>query len=179
MSRRRRIPEEYIVIHAATTPDRKINWATERRLEDGSFQFVLWRDVDEKQRTSMPPLACASYNELLGELDASVRPPGCSVCAHPVVIARGLCRRCYQRQHRGAPPSATHRRAPNGEASRLSIRMPQELRDRIEAAAHAYGASSVAFVRELLMYALDEDVKLPRKKPATPSPKRKSRARSK
>jgi len=82
---------------------------------------------------------------------------GCRVCGAPRV-ARGLCRRCYARARRGAPPSPGHGRARNGEGAQLTFRLERSLRHLVATLAHQEGIQDAEWVRRAVAERADRQL---------------------
>jgi len=104
---------------------------------------------------------------------AAGAPAGCRVCGAPRV-ARGLCRRCYARARRGAPPSPGHGRARNGEGAQLTFRLERSLRHLVATLARQEGIRDAEWVRRAIAERVDrqlESLPDPRQKgPGSPRP---------
>ncbi|HEY8209259.1 MAG TPA: hypothetical protein VIG99_17340 [Myxococcaceae bacterium] len=89
--------------------------------------------------------------------DTSEAPQVCRICGSPAV-ARGLCRRCYARARRGAPPLSEYGRARNGDGTQITFRLERYLRHLVTMLAQQEGVQDAEWLRRAVTERADRQL---------------------
>ncbi|HZN94438.1 MAG TPA: hypothetical protein VFB81_17110 [Myxococcales bacterium] len=84
-------------------------------------------------------------------------PQSCRICGSPAV-ARGLCRRCYARARRGAPPLSEYGRARNGDGTQITFRLERYLRHLVAMLAQQEGVQDAEWLRRAVTERADRQL---------------------
>lgn len=79
------------------------------------------------------------------------------MCGAPAV-ARGLCRRCYARARRGAPPQPEYGRARNGDGTQITFRLERYLRHLVAMLAQQEGVQDAEWLRRAVTERADRQL---------------------
>jgi hypothetical protein len=89
--------------------------------------------------------------------DEAELPSTCRICGSPAV-ARGLCRRCYARARRGAPPLPEYGRARNGDGTQITFRLERYLRHLVTMLAQQEGIQDAEWLRRAVTERADRQL---------------------